>query len=486
MRRFAHRFIEGLRALSAHPAARVFYAVLVGSAGAWLAVAMWGGTSGDFGLISVRASLRPSPAGATVVEIPPFGSISARTHDSPIRLNLQVEQVHISETIRWLRDQRTREEITAVVQGQMRELGRRLAAVTFWLALAGALAASLLLVRGWRYKPVGALAGVLAVAVPLALAVHSYNVEAFRSPRYEGEISRAPYLLDTAQQVWKRYSTAVDLLPRVTERVAGLYKELERGALPQPQDERRYTQALLISDLHNNPVAMRFALSLSRSYHADMVLVTGDISDFGSPLEAETLTAWREFRPPIVAITGNHDSPEIVQALASIPRAKVLENGDVVKRGGISIMGFGDPAAARGGLGAAKYKPGEIDGLARSIRARLAETDPPDVLMVHNFRAASALAGRAPLILTGHSHSPGIRHVKGSVIINPGTTGAAGVRYLSEPKQPAYTAAVLHFAPGEPKPELRMVDIITMRQPSGDFAISRINLGNGDGHSGGR
>lgn len=481
MKRFVSSFIGAARAACAHPVARVFHAALIGGVSAWLAVMLWGEASGDLGLMIVRASLKPVLAGKTVVEVPPFGSVSAFTHTSPVRLSLQVEQVRIERAIRWLRDKRSREDTTALVRGEMEELVRHLVWRTFFAALIGATVSSVLLVVGWHYKPVGVLAGLIAVAAPVALVTRTYSLDAFRNPGFQGEISRAPYLLDTAQQIWRRYSTAVDLVPRVSERVEGLYRELERGPLARPGDERRYIRALIISDLHNNPIALSFALSLSRSYDVDLVLAPGDVTDFGSPLETELLEAWREFKAPVVAVTGNHDSPQVAQALESVTDVSVLEKGEVVERAGIRVMGFGDPAAARGGLGEARATPGELAKLTQVIKRHLARTKAPDVFMVHNFRVAAGVAGNAPFIVTGHSHGAGIRRLKGSVIVNPGTTGAAGVRYLSEPKQPAYTAAVLHFDPDGDKPEPRMVDIVTMRQPSGDFAISRVNLGDTDG-----
>lgn len=447
--------------------------MLVGLAGAWLGVVAWDGVRGDLDLVTVQASFKPALAGGTEVDLPPFGSLFALTHQGPLRLRLQVDQLHVEETIEWLKQRKTPEEAVAHLHEEIRHVSGKLVKGTVLVALIGAAAATMLLGSGWRYTLVGVVAGVLGVAVPLGIAVHTYDTAAFSSPRYEGELSRAPRLLDAIHQ---GYTNAVERLPVITDQVVELYQQLETNGAGAAVDRKAKLRVLLISDLHNNPLGLNFALDLARSYRVRMVLVCGDVTDFGHSLEGELLTGWERFSVPVAMVTGNHDSRSVADALSAISGVTVLDNGEAVETAGLRVAGYGDPAARRPGPGSVNASAKDLDNLAQRMTRDLAKRDTPDVLMVHNFRVARNLVGRTPLIVTGHSHSALVEERKGTVIVNPGTTGAAGVRYFTSKQSPPYTAAVLHFARDGAKPRLSMVDLVELQQPSGDFVISRRSI----------
>lgn len=465
-----------VRRFFGHPFMRFIRAAMVGVLGAWLAVIIWNGVGGHLNVIDVKASFYPAFDGKTQVKVPPFGFISADTHSGPVRLDIRVEQIYIEKTVRWLEKQTPQKETIADFEEQVKRLSVRLVKGTIVVAAIGALAASILLAAGWRYALLGTLVGILSVTVPVGVAVKTYRVSAFSSPVYGGEISRAPYLLDIAQQAWRGYEDFADRIPQITDRLASLYRGVQRASANGAEDETRGVRVLLISDLHNNPLAVRYTSELARSYDVGLVLVAGDVSDLGSPLEAELVDSWQQYDVPVVVVTGNHDSQTVLRALEAIPDVSVLEDGKTVQHLGLSIMGFGDPAAARAQVGDVETTPAQIKELVSRIRKHLESSKIPDILMVHNFRAARDVAGEVPYIVTGHSHTPSVRKIQESIVINPGSAGAEGLRYLTAPETPSYTAAVLHFSFDEAQPRLDTVDTIALELPSGDFRVVRENI----------
>ncbi len=306
----------------------------------------------------------------------------------------------------------------------------------------------------------------------MALAAATYNPSAFESPDFEGEMSRAPEVLDIAERAWQSNAGLIRDIPRIAGRTVTLYQRLASRHLAGSQ--QCYT-VLAISDLHNNPIAARFALDVAQTYDPKLVLIAGDFTDLGHPLEAELLAGLREFQIPMVAVTGNHDSRSTVRALRSVPHLVVLDNGQTVTKAGLSIMGFGDPASRRELTGSVNATPRQLRALSNRIASRLSHSRRPAILLVHNDRVGARAAGRAPVIVDGHSHTASVGLRSGSVIINPGTAGAAGVRYFSSEVKPACTCAVLRFTTGS-RPRLKSVDSIRLEIPSGDFAVSRRSI----------
>jgi hypothetical protein len=110
------------------------------------------------------------------------------------------------------------------------------------------------------------------------------------------------------------------------------------------------------------------------------------------------------------------------------------------------------------------------------------EEAPPDLLLVHNPDVARAFAGRVPVLVSGHTHRQEVEKIKGSIYINPGTTGAAGIRGLAAPAGPRRTvssAAILYFSPPLPGGgkrssfSLTAVDLVNFDPLSGKFGVER-------------
>lgn len=80
---------------------------------------------------------------------------------------------------------------------------------------------------------------------------------------------------------------------------------------------RKGMRLLLVSDLHGDCEVLRKILD--RAGAVDAVLLAGDLTDFGSPSDAEKMVGMAARAVPAVfAVAGNCDSPEIDRRLAEL------------------------------------------------------------------------------------------------------------------------------------------------------------------------
>ncbi len=449
----------------------MIWAVLACMLGAWAGLLIWNGTERHWSFATVHARVTPGWGGWTHIILPPAGALHAQTHRAPLTLTLRVENLYLKETAEWLTRHTTPSKAGHSLMTALRQLILILLLGTLVSACIGACVTAVLIRATWRQSLAGVSAGILSVALPAGLTAFTYRTEALTAPTLSGELARTANL---ASLVQTGYRHAVTQLPTVSRQTAELVQQLEAASAATPDENSPERPILVISDLHNNPLAARAAIRLARAHHARLVLVCGDISDYGHPLEGELLSVWRQFHVPVLVVLGNHDSRSIGRTLEGIPGVTVLDNGQVRRAAGLQVMGYADPASRRETLGSVDPSPRDLDVLTARIRRTLQRRSvKPDVVMVHNFRVAARLTGYAPLIVTGHSHTASVVQTKGSIIVNPGSTGAAGLRYLTATTPQPHSAAVMRFAAADGRPTLVSTDLVKLYQPSGDFEIRR-------------
>ena len=457
-----------------HRLIRYLTILIVGGLGGLLALSIWHGESLSTDIALIHGRLAPARYGSTTIELPPFGAISAHTHNTPLHFTLRLDELRVDRLLTLITDDTPRAKLTRQLKYEMQRFIKQLIFHALIIAALG----GLLLCRicGMRRYALlgGMLSGVLVISLPLLVTWRSYHPQAFENPSYHGELTRAPQLLMTAQDIWRNYNNWENRVPILVNRVVLFYHQMDRVSSITPAEETKLLRVLQISDLHNNPLGMKLAISLAEEYKVDLVLVTGDITDFGHPLEADLLQRWDQFTMPVAVISGNHDSQTIMRRLAEFPRVTVLPDGKIVTLAGLRLMGYGDPAAARIGMGDVNSTRPQLNALTKRIRQRFAEKPQVDIFMVHNFRVAEKLFGITPVILTGHSHQAKFLQRNYKVLINPGSTGAAGLRYFSGKFGTSYGATVLSFSPVTHR--LILVDYIALDEPTGNYTITRHNL----------
>ncbi|MFO7819772.1 MAG: metallophosphoesterase, partial [Halanaerobacter sp.] len=222
---------------------------------------------------------------------------------------------------------------------------------------------------------------------------------------------------------------------------------------------------------HNNPLAIKFVEQIVDSFAVDFIIDTGDITDYGSPLEANLLKELNRLTVPYVFIPGNHDSPKIIEELSEFPNLYLLRK-DIIEIKGIKIAGLEDPSAQSsevkvvGGKDLAPFQDQLVKLIAQAKRM-------PDIIAVHQFDLAKPLVGKIPLLMHGHDHSFKIYDQDETLIIDAGTTGAAGVRGLKSKEGIPYSVALLHFKDKSSNLKLKFVDIIRFYNRHSGFILER-------------
>lgn len=420
--------------------------------------------------LRLRLNVQPALSGYTMVEIPPLATIKARTHSTPIQLSVRLESIDPQSVQKMLDKKQT----TAGLMNTVTD-GIRTAAILFTLkvlllsAAGGAFGAFL-----WRRKPgvfhlKGALGGVLAVSVLLVGTYFSYDDNKFKNPEFDGALKVAPWAISLAGQALDKIDTLSDKMEMVAANVHQLFSQIDQL---QPFGESRedIVKVLHVSDIHNNPAALVYVQRIARLFEVDMIIDTGDITDYGTPLESLLLERLSGIKAPYIFIPGNHESQETIKKMQSIPGVTVL-NGSSVTVKGLRIAGFADPASGTAGI-----EPPPLNMIPRyagEIEKSLSEQpDRPDILAVHNHRIARQLAGKAPVILHGHDHRLSVEEDSGSVFIDAGSSGASGLRRLQGDRTP-YSVVIQYYSPEGGKMKLLAADTITVQNLGSGFHVQR-------------
>jgi predicted MPP superfamily phosphohydrolase len=244
--------------------------------------------------------------------------------------------------------------------------------------------------------------------------------------------------------------------------VAALYQAGQALPTFDPGDET--IRVLHVSDVHLNPQAFDLMLNLVDEFQIDVVVDTGDTTDWGTEPEARIIESIGTLGVPYVWVRGNHDSKQTQAAVAAQPNAVVLD-GEAREVGGLRFFGVGDPRYTpdKGDKGTRENEREIADGFASTVDRMLSLAEPRevDVLAVHDPRIAADSAGRVPLILAGHTHEHGRKQLDGALLLVQGSTGGAGLRGLQGEFSEPLTCAVLYFERGSSR--LLAYDQITVR-----------------------
>lgn len=423
-------------------------AAAVGIVGAWLGMELLAHTTVPMGPFRVEIDAGFGK-GDTRLGLPPFGALTADTHLAPLTLSATLEDVGVQE----LTDRVNRRGIDGLVDDVERDArsvvwvlaGRVLAVAT----LGGSVLGLLVFRARWRLVVAGAGAGLLAVVASGALAFLTFRPAAFTEPTYSGSLALAPRLIGPAREATDRYEDLRAGLERLVDGTVSAYTTLQ--FTPIEDDAIR---VLHISDIHASPLGMGFAQEVARGFDVDLVIDTGDITSFATPIENLIVSEIPEFQVPFLFTRGSHDSIELQQEIARQSNGVVLD-GRATTVGGLTVYGLGHPAftPARG----VPVDGDDFAELARSAGTVIAEDleaiDPVDIVAVHDDRMAEAVAGQVPLVISGHFHETTATVVNGTLFLRIGTTGGSGAGIFRGLEDIPFSAEVLYFSRSE-SPEL--------------------------------
>ncbi|HHW14227.1 MAG TPA: metallophosphoesterase [Firmicutes bacterium] len=450
--------------------------LLLGALLALVAVEYTAPSRGPVGPFAVEVAARLALRGETTLAFPPFGEVSAATHPRvPLRVRFTLAGVDLPALRQWVGQTASAEAAWQAAENSLPPLAWRFILRTGLLAAVLGVGGARLAGRGWRGCAAGALGGLLAVAVLSGAVVAEFDRSAFERPRYQGALETAPWVVGLLEKNWEKVGTLGDQMQGVAQTLSGLSDRL--GSLATvarpPQDLR----ILHVSDLHNNPVGVKFIAEAVRAFKVDAVLDTGDLTDWGTPLETDLVRDIVRLGVPYFFVPGNHDSPELLRELRRYPQVKVVDDRQVVYRG-LVLFGAADPSARRDDPEPAS--PGELAREAEALAGRVEGLRTrPDVVAVHNAKLGAKLVGKVPVLLYGHDHRLSVKRERGTLLVDAGTTGAAGVRGLDPRREVPYSMVLLYFSRTPAGYRLRALDTLEVRDRTAGFALNRILVEDG-------
>ncbi len=447
--------------------------IITAFTGMLIAVTIAGPIIIPVGAFEVLAVITPFRDGVTVINLPPIGEIRADTHLYFFELNLtlmnvDVEALSLSANRAPCLDSWLDELMAEARRGFIRIISG-ISLVTF---LAGSLLTFFLCPRPLcrKFWQGGVLAVMFFALFLTVTLIIPYDLAAFEAPQYSGLLGAAPWAMNFFESGISAVQSMSEQLQSVTGNIFYLFRHFEKL---DPVETASSLKVLHVSDIHNNPAAVDFILRVVEQFRIDLVLDTGDITDYGTPLETELVSKVAEIPVPYVLIPGNHDSPAVVNILGEAG-IMVLDN-EIREIKGLTIGGIADPAAYSSET--VSVEKDEADRYMAFVKEKFLRKgrDDLDIIMIHDPSMAGQIMDLAPLILAGHTHRAGAKREKGTLIINPGTTGASGIRGLNNLQQASYGMCILHFRADEKgKLFLSAGDFITIPQISGGFRLERV------------
>ncbi|MFI5485441.1 metallophosphoesterase [Micromonospora echinaurantiaca] len=414
-----------------------------------------GQVSTDIGPFHADLRVAPAVSGGTTVDIPPLGALLLDSHDGPTHLTVELGALDQGRTEALLDDPASINRASQSAVDDVREGVMRLGLRTVASAVLVTLVLALLVFRNTRRAAWAGTLALLVTAGSLGTAAATLRPQSIEEPRYEGLLVNAPAIVGDARRIANDYTRYAEQLQRLVGNVSQLYTTV--SALPVYEPEPDTTRVLHVSDMHLNPTGWQLIRTVVEQFGIDVVIDTGDITDWGSEPEANYVGSIGLLKKPYVFIRGNHDSGRTAAAVARQPNAIVLNNSTTTVAG-LTIAGIGDPRftpdknTSPAGSGLTKQVADQVIGAGEQLALTVRSSPRPvNIALVHDPASAGPLSGTCPLVLAGHTHNrqvsklPEVAGQMPTQLMVQGSTGGAGLRGLEGEKPTPLTMSVLYF-----------------------------------------
>lgn len=443
---------------------------MLAALGALLLVNIFSAANFTYGPFLVQLSTSWLSEGETQLHFPPVGRVFFKTHLLPVKLQLTLLSIDLQTLEEWMGEIADRERLKDELKSQALTWLRIFVLRVLGLAALGGGLALLAWRRQVSWFARGSLLGLIIALAIILFIYFSFNVEALQHPHYVGMLEAAPWIVGLVENGLQNLDNLGQELKVIAGNLDILFSQAAR--LEDWRNIKDEIVVLHISDIHNNLVALEFVKEIVDRFPVDMIVDTGDISDYGTALELELTGSISAWGLPYVYIPGNHDSPAIISRMQEFPNVILLKGGSVNLEG-IVITGMMDPAAMTRDIAPAsgsltlEYQE-KLTALVDSLATK------PQIVAVHNRLIAQPLFGKVPLIIHGHDHAIRMDIINGTVIVDAGTSGAAGIRGFTTEEDIPYGLALLRFGVDETGARLlRAVDLIKVYNREKGFIIER-------------
>lgn len=454
---------------NSHILALVIMAVL----GSMLFIQLFARLSFQYDSFSFNLKASFNPLGGTIINVPPVGKLYLKTHHAPWQFIFTLDAIDFSKLEKQLDSLPLKEEWLKTLEQETLHAILKLFLLVIAIGLSGAFITLWVL----RIKPFtkdfyyGISGPLLLILLLIAITGLTYDSDAVETPHYQGVLASAPWAMNLVTMGLDNIEVIGDNLKKISRDLPNLFKQA--GQIKNIGDLRFDLVALHVSDIHNNPAAFEFISELVYNFKIELIIDTGDLTDYGTPLEAEIINQIAKIRIPYIFVPGNHDSPLIINRLKKIPFVKVLEQG-IINTKGLTIAGQADPASLAYNSDLASEE--EFRNSAAVLKETLQNTEKvPNIVLIHNRELVKELTGQMPipLILHGHDHQYRLTTEANTIINDTGTTGAAGLRGLTEEGVP-YSATILYWRKSpDGEMNLKALDSIKINGAVGKLTIER-------------
>ncbi|WP_433537383.1 metallophosphoesterase [Micromonospora sp. CA-249363] len=453
--------------------------LVVALAGAALGVLAGGRVNTDIGPFRANLTLSPASDGGTTIDVPPLGALLIDSHSGPTHLTVRLGALDQGRTEALLDDPASISRASQSAVEDVRSGVMRLGLRTLASAVLVTLILAALVFRDVRRTAWAGGLALLVTAGSLGTAAATLRPQAIEEPRYEGLLVNAPAIVGDARRIANDYTKYAEQLQRIVGNVSQLYTTV--SALPVLDPAPGTTRVLHVSDMHLNPTGWQLIRTVVEQFGIDVVIDTGDITDWGSEPEASFVGSISLLKKPYVFIRGNHDSGKTGAAVARQPNAIVLNNTTTTVAG-LTIAGIGDPRftpdknTSPAGSGLTQEVADQVIGAGEQLAATIRSSPRPvNIALVHDPASAGPLAGTCPLVLAGHTHARQVSKLpqapgqQPTTLFVEGSTGGAGLRGLEGEKPTPLSMSVLYF---DQQKMLQAYDDITV----GGTGQAQVNL----------
>jgi Icc-related predicted phosphoesterase len=409
--------------------------------------------------------------GGTIIAVPPVGRLFLKTHLTPWQLIITLDEIDFKKLEKQLDSLPSKQLWLQTIE---REFSKTFYTFFALVAICG-LFGGIITMFAFRIKPrshhfwYGILVSLAVILILLGSTIATYDEHAINHPQYQGVLASAPWVMNLISMGLDNIEAIGNNLKRVSQELPMLYKQA--GTIKNLSELQTDLAVLHVSDIHNNPAAFDFIQELVVNFKINFIIDTGDLTDYGTPLEAKITKQFNRIKVPYVYVPGNHDSPFLLRQLKHLPHIRLITKG-FLKIDGLLICGIADPASFHDSAEVAsplvlnQFKT-DLDEIVFKLKKS------PDIVAIHNSRLVSDLIGKVPLILYGHDHQYHISVKQKTVIDDAGTTGSAGLRGLTETSLP-YSASIIYWkkdASGNLR--IRAADSIKIDGVEGFLTITR-------------
>ncbi|HVX24244.1 MAG TPA: metallophosphoesterase [Candidatus Saccharimonadales bacterium] len=247
-----------------------------------------------------------------------------------------------------------------------------------------------------------------------------------------------------------------------------------------------YKRIILADDYQGEDGPARITGDVARAYNADLIVVGGDITATGSPLETPVLDALQSHagKIPIELSLGHHDTA----AVAAMAEARHMHvaNGKVQTINGINIVGINSPDVIPfGGQASLRdpsaWPPGETiaqatQTLTENAISQACSLQSPTIFEMHDQLVGTPIAQAScpnvPVVLTGRQSPPHppVRYQSTTEFIS-GSTGAHSNAPTLQALGIIHAPSIIEEITIDSDGRVVSSDIITLEGPSTNVTI---------------